>query len=86
MRYCESTISHSCSNNSIVSFSSFQTPSAVIERLLNHFRWDVERLVENYYREGKDNFFTAAHIVYPFAKAALPATDVDYCPVSFVAY
>lgn len=48
-------------------------PSTVIRMLLNHFRWDKEKLMERYYDGDQEKLFTEAHVVNPFAKAAVPA-------------
>ena len=72
----------------------FQMPSTVIRMLLNHFRWDKEKLMERFYDGDQEKLFTEAHVVNPFAKAAVPAKvakrehrrtvpNVEECEVSF---
>lgn len=53
--------------------ASLQMPSTVIRMLLNHFRWDKEKLMERYYDGDPEKLFTEAHVASPFAKAAVPA-------------
>ncbi|KAH8314717.1 hypothetical protein KR074_011808 [Drosophila pseudoananassae] len=36
--------------------------------ILNHFRWDKERLFENYFESSPEDFFHRAHVVNPFEK------------------
>ena len=61
-----------CYATLLTSFS-FQMPSTVIRMLLNHFRWDKEKLMERYYDGDPEKLFTEAHVASPFAKAAVPA-------------
>lgn len=45
--------------------------SAHITRiLLNHFKWDKEKLLEKYFDSSDDNteFFKCAHVINPFNK------------------
>lgn len=58
----------------------FQMPSTVIRMLLNHFCWDKEKLMERYYDGDQEKLFTEAHVVNPFAKAAVPAKVVRKDP------
>ncbi len=69
-------------------------PSTVIRMLLNHFRWDKEKLMERYYDGDPEKLFTEAHVASPFAKAAVPAKvakkdqrragpSVEECEVTF---
>lgn len=39
--------------------------------LLNHFKWDLEKLYEKYYDGDQETLFQQAHIVYPFKGSAL---------------
>lgn len=38
--------------------------------LLNHFKWDKERLLEKYFDGNAEDLFKLAHIVNPFNKLA----------------
>ena len=48
-------------------------PPTVTRMLLNHFRWDKEKLMERFYDGDQEKLFSEAHVVNPFAKAAVPA-------------
>ena len=48
-------------------------PATVIRMLLNHFRWDKEKLMERYYDGDQAKLFTEAHVLNPFNKAVVPA-------------
>lgn len=48
-------------------------PATVIRMLLNHFRWDKEKLMERYYDGDQEKLFTEAHVLNPFNKAVVPA-------------
>ena len=72
----------------------FQMPPTVIRMLLNHFHWDKDNFMDSYYDGDKEKLFTEAHVVNPFAKAAVPAKvakrehrrtvpNVEECEVSF---
>jgi len=57
--------------------------------LLDHFRWDKDKLIERFY-DGDEAFlgsllFTEAKIVNSFAIAAAPAPNIE-CQVSFSYY
>lgn len=53
--------------NSFVSHFSFhkQLPQTITRILLNHFKWDKERLYERYYDGDQAQLFRDAHIVNP---------------------
>lgn len=46
-------------------------PSTVIRMLLNHFRWDKEKLMERYYDGDQEKLFSEAHVANPFKLGAL---------------
>lgn len=46
-----------------------QIPATTTRILLNHFRWDREKLMECYYDGDQDKLFSEAHVVSPFRKA-----------------
>ncbi|XP_052794707.1 E3 ubiquitin-protein ligase arih1l-like [Mya arenaria] len=45
-----------------------QIPSTITRILLNHFRWDKEKLMERYYDGDQDSLFSEAHVVSPYRK------------------
>ena len=45
-----------------------QIPHTVTRILLNHFRWDKEKLMERYYDGDQDRLFSEAHVVNPYKK------------------
>lgn len=47
-----------------------QIPSTITRILLNHFRWDKEKLMERYYDGDQDSLFSEAHVVSPYKKDA----------------
>lgn len=53
----------------LVSFQ--QIPPTMTRILLNHFKWDLEKLYEKYYDGDQETLFQQAHIVYPFKGSAL---------------
>jgi len=51
--------------NSIV-----EIPTTTIRILLNHFKWDKEKLMEKYFSENQDAMFDEAHVISPYRKNA----------------
>lgn len=49
-------------------FSYFQIPVTTTRILLNHFRWDKEKLMERYYDGDQEALFKAAHVINPYVK------------------
>lgn len=47
-----------------------QIPSTITRILLNHFKWDKEKLMERYYDGDQDSLFSEAHVVSPYRKDA----------------
>ena len=47
-----------------------QLPPTITRMLLNHFKWDKERLLEKYFDGNAEDLFKGAHIVNPFNKPA----------------
>lgn len=43
-----------------------QIPATVTRILLNHFKWDKEKLMECYYDGDQERLFSEAHVVSPF--------------------
>ena len=67
-------------------------PSTVTRMLLNHFRWDKEKLMERYYDGDQEKLFCEARVVNPFAKPVAkavkkvnrrPGPNVEECEVSW---
>lgn len=55
-----------------------QIPETTTRILLNHFKWDKEKLMEQYYGDqDQEKFFKEAHVVNPFNK---PHTSVKPKP------
>ena len=46
----------------------FKIPATTARILLNHFKWDKEKLMEKYYDGDQDFFFREAHVINPFNK------------------
>lgn len=46
----------------------FQIPTTITRILLNHFRWDKEKLMERFYDGDQDQLFSEARVVNPFKK------------------
>jgi ariadne-1 len=47
----------------------FQIPATITRILLNHFKWDKEKLTEKYYdSQDQDQLFSEARVVSPFRK------------------
>jgi len=58
-------------NNSrfLMCLSDFQIPATITRILLNHFKWDKEKLMEKYYdSQDQDQLFSEARVVSPFRK------------------
>jgi len=45
-----------------------QIPATITRILLNHFKWDREKLMECYYDGDQDKLFSEAHVISPFKK------------------
>lgn len=50
-----------------------QIPSTVTRILLNHFKWDKEKLMERYYDGDQDRLFIEAHVISPHRRLDLGA-------------
>lgn len=48
-----------------------QIPATTARILLNHFKWDKEKLMEKYYDGDQDSFFREAHVINPFNKPTI---------------
>ncbi|XP_022667404.1 potential E3 ubiquitin-protein ligase ariadne-1-like isoform X1 [Varroa jacobsoni] len=63
-----------------------QIPPTMTRILLNHFKWDLEKLYEKYYDGDQETLFQQAHIVYPFKGSALadkkqPSAAMEECEI-----
>lgn len=45
-----------------------EIPATTIRILLNHFKWDKEKLIETYYESDPDQIFADAHLISPSRK------------------
>lgn len=48
-----------------------EIPATTARILLNHFKWDKEKLMEKYYDGDQDFFFREAHVINPFNKPTI---------------
>ena len=46
-----------------------QIPTTTVRILLNHFKWDKEKLMEKFFSDEQEELFTAAKVVSPFNKS-----------------
>lgn len=61
------------SNNVFSSAFFFQLPPTIIRILLNHYKWDKEKLLEKYFDGNTEEFFKGAHVINPFNKSTNPS-------------
>lgn len=54
--------------NNVLFFVWSQIPATTLRILLNHFKWDKEKLMEKYYDGDQEAFFRDAHVINPFNK------------------
>ena len=47
---------------------SFQIPATTTRILLNHFKWDKEKLMERFYDGDQEKLFAEAHAINPCRK------------------
>lgn len=45
-----------------------EIPATTTRILLNHFKWDKEKLMERFYDGDQDKLFKDAHVINPFRK------------------
>lgn len=48
-----------------------QIPATTTRILLNHFKWDKEKLMERFYDGDQEQLFAEARVINPFRKPAL---------------
>ena len=68
-----------------------QIPTTTVRILLNHFKWDKEKLMERYYSDEQDQMFVEAKVVPPNKKIvnngarvkSASNAECDICTMSF---
>jgi ariadne-1 len=71
----------------LIGFS--QIPATITRILLNHFKWDKEKLMERYYDADQDKLFKEAHVINPFnkpnliCKPKIKKTGTEDCDICF---
>lgn len=55
----------------------FQIPATTTRILLNHFKWDKEKLMERFYDGDQEQLFAEARVINPFRKPALIKQKVN---------
>lgn len=55
-----------------------QIPATTTRILLNHFRWDKEKLMERFYDGDQDKLFSEARVVNPFNKPVSNMAKVSW--------
>ncbi|XP_028893793.1 E3 ubiquitin-protein ligase ariadne-1 [Zeugodacus cucurbitae] len=64
-------------------------PPTIIRILLNHYKWDKEKLLEKYFDGNTEEFFKGAHVINPFNKSTNPSrhklskNPVEECEICF---
>lgn len=48
-----------------------QIPATTTRILLNHFKWDKEKLMERFYDGDQEKLFAEARVINPFRKGSL---------------
>lgn len=54
----------------------FQIPATTTRILLNHFKWDKEKLMERFYDGDQDQLFSEARVINPFRKPVIQRPKV----------
>jgi len=52
-------------------FVNLQIPATTTRILLNHFKWDKEKLMERFYDGDQEKLFAEARVINPFRKSLL---------------
>ena len=47
-----------------------QIPTTTVRILLNHFKWDKEKLMERFYSDDQEAMFEEAQVISPYKTAA----------------
>ena len=56
-----------------------QLPLSIIKLLLNHFKWDKQRLLEKFYETDHEEFFRQAKIINPFSPPSSENPSTEMC-------
>lgn len=59
-----------------------QIPTTTVRILLNHFKWDKEKLMERFYSEDQEAMFLEAQVISPFQAAQCGAAAAARRPGS----
>lgn len=51
--------------------ANLQIPATTTRILLNHFKWDKEKLMERFYDGDQEKLFAEARVINPFRKGPL---------------
>jgi len=57
-----------------------EIPTTTVRILLNHFKWDKEKLMERYYTEDQEAMFQEAQVISPFKKNPLVKAKKQHKP------
>jgi len=60
-----------------------QIPTTTVRILLNHFKWDKEKLMERYYSDDPEAIFAEAKVVSPHRKASSKSCTKSSGPGTF---
>lgn len=55
-----------------------QIPVTTTRILLNHFKWDKEKLMERFYDGDQEKLFSEAHVVSPFKTTSKTQKVIGY--------
>ena len=58
-----------------------EMPSTIVRMLLNHFRWDEQKLMERFYDGDQEKFFSEAQVANPFRLGAKPVIKGSSIPI-----
>ncbi|GBP07752.1 Potential E3 ubiquitin-protein ligase ariadne-1 [Eumeta japonica] len=63
--------------NTVVEVSASGIPATTTRILLNHFKWDKEKLMERFYDGDQDQLFAEARVINPFRKPVVQRSKVS---------
>lgn len=55
----------------LYTYANLQIPATTTRILLNHFKWDKEKLMERFYDGDQEKLFAEARVINPFRKGPL---------------
>lgn len=55
----------------MIHFKLLQIPNTITRILLNHFKWDKEKLMERFYDGNQEELFSEARVINPFRKPVI---------------